>query len=365
VTLSAPTAVELLAAPRGRRLCLELALAAEPGLSAVVFDAERAFHPADGSVAVLRFGEGADEPMPPPAEPAEVRRAIDRIPRAAIEAVLADDAMLLGRLAATVDGARYWQPPDARDALAAVPEVASSLARIAEALAAGGPLGRWSAPFDGSGWRVEFETARSDPHWPGDADAVLAAWGEASAREEAHFAAEATAHPEVLWSGSWWSWPTRLASTSDAVAGTPCGLALVEDDPLWSDALVTPARGTGRVLELDEEAWVGLCREYPQDVSASRRGDWGRTTGRTGAWVLPDWSAVAAEWDAVHLSIAQYLVLAGRPLAVDAERASLIAGWSPGVTAWLRGLVRTTGEPERWRRPDSGEWARVTPPPQP
>ena len=65
--------------------------------------------------------------------------------------------------------------------------------------------------------------------------------------------------------------------------------------------------------------WVALVREYPLDVTdTAKRGDWWRTTGRDGRWAMPDWSAVARDVDAVHLTVAAYLATAGRALPVDA-----------------------------------------------
>ncbi len=60
--------------------------------------------------------------------------------------------------------------------------------------------------------------------------------------------------------------------------------------------------------------WAHLCRTYPLDVTNSRRHDWYRVTGRGGRWLLPDWSRVADDWDAVHLSGWGYLTAATREI---------------------------------------------------
>lgn len=341
------TAAEVLAGPRGRRVCVEVALAADPSLLHVLFHAERAFAPDDGSVVYFSVGEEPGTRLPDPPSPDEAGAALDAVTDAGIRGVLDDDGEVLACLSRSVDAARYWQAPDSRDLLAARPEVRVALARIADHLAASGLLARWSAGFGGRGFLVRFEAEGSRLQSADGAEAVLAAWSEESARADA-------ARPGAPTSGTWWSLPVQLVTTTDAFAGVPCGLALVEDELGWESAAVWPTRGTGRVLELDEVAWGELCRRYPTDVSASRRGDWGRATGRAGAWVLPDWRAVAEDWDAVHLSIAQYLALAGRALTVDAERATLVAGWSPGATVWLRDRVDVAGEPRAWRRPEAG-----------
>lgn len=347
------TAAEVLAGPRGRRVCVEVALSADESLRPVLFWAERAFDPDDGSVVTFSAHDGSPVDPPDPPSPAEVAAAVNAVTDAGIRGVLDDDGEVLACLSRSVDAARYWQAPDSRDLLAARPEVRSALARIADHLAASGLLARWSAGFEGRGFLVRFEGEGSGLRGAGGAEAVLAAWSEAAVREEARARADA-ARPGAPTSGTWWSSPMQLVTTTDAFAGVPCGLALVEDELGWERATVWPTHGAGRVLELDEVAWRELCIRYPMEVSASRRGDWGRTTGRAGAWVLPDWRAVAEDWDAVHLSIAQYLALAGRALPVDAERATLVAGWSPGATVWLRDRVGITGQPQGWRRPDAG-----------
>jgi len=115
----------------------------------------------------------------------------------------------------------------------------------------------------------------------------------------------------------------------------------------------SPDRGRG-VARLDE-----LCRANPLEVTASRRHDWFRTTGRHGAWVIPDWQAVEGEWDAVHLSVAAYLALAGRAIEVDGERASVIAGWSPDTTWWLTEPPTSDVPPQNWHRADpQAPWSR-------
>lgn len=344
-----PTAADLLAAPRGRRLCLEIALAVEPSIVPIVGDAERAY--LGGDVAVLRFGAGSDEPLPPPTGLAEVGRALGGIRREAIDAIVADDAAVLACLAATVDSAMYWQTPDARDELAAQAEVADALVPVAESIQAHGLLARWSDASSDSGWRVEFDADASATLAFRTPDAVLEQWrGETLSGEARARVADAQGRADERTTGTWWSFPTCLPTSSDAFAEVPCGLTLVEDALGWERALVSPTRGAGRVLDLDEETWVELCRRHPVEVTSSRRHDWGRATGREGRWVIPDWSEVAKQWNAVRLSIAQYLVLAGRPLHVDEERASLVAGWGPGVTRWLTDGVRVVGEPELWVR---------------
>jgi hypothetical protein len=119
------------------------------------------------------------------------------------------------------------------------------------------------------------------------------------------------------------------------------------------------------VLELAAPAdWAALAQRHPLEVTASRRHDWWRITGWEGAWVVPDWAAVAEEADAVHLGVDGYLATAGRALPVDVPGAgparTLLAGFDPGATWWLTDALAGLGEPTDWRRDDSGTTWVVT-----
>jgi hypothetical protein len=104
--------------------------------------------------------------------------------------------------------------------------------------------------------------------------------------------------------------------------------------------------------------WTSLCSEFPLDVTASRRHDWFRTTGRDGRWVIPDWERVAEEWDAVHLTVLGYLSGAGRALPVSPDTATVIAGWDPDSTLWLTDVAREwEGPRQSWHRaPHDQSW---------
>ncbi len=70
-------------------------------------------------------------------------------------------------------------------------------------------------------------------------------------------------------------------------------------------------------------------------MTAQKRHDWYRTTGRDGRWVMPDWSRVAEMYGGVHLTVTGYLAAAGTAIDVDDDAASVIAGWAPDETHWL------------------------------
>lgn len=95
--------------------------------------------------------------------------------------------------------------------------------------------------------------------------------------------------------------------------------------------------------------WVDLVARYPLDVDRSRRHDWWRTTGSQGPWLIPDWSAVAADYHGVHLTVLGYLGTAGRALPVG-QGATLLAGWGPDVTYWLADVLDQASSPITWSR---------------
>ncbi|MGN6610041.1 MAG: hypothetical protein ACTHMS_23905 [Jatrophihabitans sp.] len=169
-------------------------------------------------------------------------------------------------------------------------------------------------------------------------------------------------------SGIWWSAPIGIGprTTGLAVEGGPIGLVLVEDWPGWEFARLWPvvAAPSARVLEIDSPAdWTALVDRHPLDVTGSRRFDWNRRTGRAGPWLIPDYAAVAADWDAIHLTVAGYLTTADRPLPVRGG-STLLAGWSPDETAWLTDVLTVAGPPVLWREVD-GEWRPGARPPVP
>lgn len=356
-------AEDLLAGPRGRRLCLEYALACVEFASAmsardaasVVFRAVQAFE-GGGVVSFTRSAvAGSGAVVPPPHPPADAAAAL-----ASIELHGPTSAMLRDALAASVDRAMYWQPPDGADVLCAAEEVVSALrpvaARIADApgsqwWATGVATDdQWTVPWDGGG--------RLSP----DVDGELQLWREQTLADDARARAERPDDPAAPWGGQWWSIPPhRLVRTTRSLAGDgPAGLWFVEDFFGGDEAVATPVDAyPARVIEIDgSEDWAQLCRRHPLDVSASRRQDWYSVTGRDGTWVIPDWAAVAAEADGVHLTVRGYLTAATTLIDVGEGSASVLAGWNPDETFWFRGVAARPADQERWIR-DDGVWSRV------
>jgi GNAT superfamily N-acetyltransferase len=349
------TGADLLSGPRGRRLCLELALMppSEPSEAAeefgnAVFCASYELDPGRGTSRVL-FGPGADEPTPTPS-PAEVARLLDAVPLPRC-----DEATLLSALAVAVESAMYWQPPSGEDVLAATPEVRSALIRVADAVASAVGAAWWGDPVDRrEQWVVTFEDVTGAAPIPEEsARKILDRWLPLQLEEEAVAQRERPVDPAASWSGSWWSRPALgLTNTTRALPGHgPMNLEFVEDRLGWEAATVEQVQVPvdSRVFEIDgPAAWAKLVRRYPLDVSAGRRHDWYSVTGRSGSWTIPDWSAVRHDFDAVHLTIGGYLTTAGRAIPVDEERSTVLAGWGPDSTYWLRDLVRDASTRRDW-----------------
>jgi hypothetical protein len=200
---------------------------------------------------------------------------------------------------------------------------------------------------------------------PGRVGEIVERWRGDQIAEEARAERERPSDPTARWSGTWWSRPLMdLVRTTRSLGDRgPVGLRLVEDALGWESASVervSPDSGA-EVLEIDgPAAWAALCRRFPLDVTASRRHDWYRATGRNGRWVLPDWSQVARHVNAVHLSVEGYLTTAGRALPVDGDSASVLAGWDPDQTFWFSDVHRDPSSREHWVYDrDADDWAPV------
>ena len=336
----------LLSGWRGRRFLLEYAGAFDLPLAGAVMSAGHELDPTRDTTVVSFFGTGHREPEP-------------RVTPEAVASLLSglrlpplDQGTALSALAQAVSVARYWQEPDGEDRLAATPVVRAALERVAAHVAGSASVDWWSAPL-----------ARADQHavtWDGRTQASaatvaerLAWWRAEVVDEERRAQTDRPSDPTAPFSGTWWSAPpSDLTHTLRGLDGHgPAGLRLVEDDMGWERAVThrVEVPAGARVLEVDgPDAWAALCREHPLEVSAQKRHDWYSTTGRVGRWVLPDWAAVAAEHDAVHLTAAAYLAAAGTAIPVDDGVASVIAGWNPDETYWLVDAVRPQGTGTEW-----------------
>lgn len=349
----------LLSGPRGRRLCLELVQRigadspAHEELGTALFYGSYDLEP-EGTVAIVTAGTGRPTPRPT-ATPADVARLLDEL---IIDTP--DPTALLAALDAAVANARYWQEPDGMDVLGAAPEVREALRPIAATVVAAPAAAWWTTPIDLTAqWLVEHP----DRPWrPTEAArTVLSRWREEALADEIRAQHDRPADPREPISGSWWSIPpSTLARTTRFLdPHGPVGLWLLEDDLGRQEGTtrraVVPDGPT--VFEIDGPlAWRELCERYPLEVTADRRHDWYRATGRDGRWCVPDWAGVAADYDAVHLTVAGYLSTAGRAVGVSDDLASVIAGWDPDATWWLSDVTLDEESRRDWRYDQDAGW---------
>lgn len=331
----------LLSGPRGRRLLLAYALESQQvaypenedwHLHRAVGDAAYDLDPGKGrsTVRLGIGGESIDTEAPAADEVADLLNA----------APLAEPthAMLRNALNQSVMSARYYQEPDGEDILAATEPVRSALRRVAMHLEGSSLIDWWNSDLVAEGqawiWWDGHQLSRTESvqkamaHWRGD----TVASNKRAMRER-------PADPTASYSGLWWSPPAMAAVPTSRVLtdGTPAGLWFTEDsgyDTAQSVCFRSP--DDANVLEIrNADDWARLCQQYPLDVSAEKRHDWYRASGRVGSWVIPDWSAVANVVDGVHLTVSGYLAASGVIIPVDEDSASFIAGWSPDETWWF------------------------------
>lgn len=275
---------------------------------------------------------------------------------------------VLNALSHAADFARYWQPPDEEDVLFSHPDVVAALRPIAAATLSSPHLSWWAEPVDLDSQRLVdiFQSHRGWPELPrvlGRPD--LEDWRAKSIASEARFREYNESDPKRNISGAWWSTPAMSGTYSTSRARECVGaleLILEEDSGEKREARVYPVRikSTPTVYEINGPAdWARLVDNYPIAVTASRRYVWYQTTGQYLDWFIPDWPAVARDYDAVHLTMAGYLTTPG--IAIPLTRcsgATVLAGWDPDATWWLRSDILEVGEtPSEWRRSPGEDWA--------
>lgn len=354
----------LLSGPRGRRFLLEYALASELARNPVRAEgtfghaailASRHLEPGNNNTDAV-FGEPMSDTHLVEVIPAAVAERLD-----AVELPDPTPQSLRQALVAAVGNARYWQEPDGEDLLAAVPEMYLGLQRVAQHVAASQLTAWWCTPvYIPAQYSVQWEDA-PPPAIPDDIQAALLAARHRERTEEHAARTERDADPTANWSGEWWSHPpkTMPSSTRLLFDGSPAGLWFVEDHLGWERAnsveLIVPKKAS--VFEIYSAAdWAELCARFPLEVTAQKRHDWYRTTGRTGRWVIPDWVQVAEHYDAVHLQVGAYLAAAGVTIPVNeiTGTASVIAGWNPDETYWFSSHITHSQESTCWMLEDDG-----------
>jgi hypothetical protein len=351
------TADALLAGPRGRSLCVNLL---DDRLAPHGRRARRAWVNALNSVQT-----GRDERC--------ASQLGDCVRIAGVSGVPFEGGALLAGLSAAVDFASYCQEPDAEDrgfarqaACEAMRPVAAAVVAAAARLA---DVHWWTEPVDAARQRcVQFldETPLPEPALTGTTG-LSRAWLADTRADE--LSARDGEDPDAACADQWWSSPehSRLPVTTRELASLGAvGLSMAENWVAQQSARCWPVavRNDARIYEISgPDQWVELVDRYPLDVSRSRRHDWRRATGLSGRWLIPDYAAVAADWSAIHLSVAGYLTTAGIALRADGGAGTVLAGWDPDATWWLNDVLSFTGPAEDWRVASHGpmRWARTMP----
>lgn len=153
----------------------------------------------------------------------------------------------------------------------------------------------------------------------------------------------------------WWTYPFPGAISTTRRVGRLGAMLLAGQEDGFGDtaAVVWPlaVADTARVFEVDSPAaWQALVSAYSRPATASYRHTWA-WTGWNGHWLAPRWSAVARDWDGVHLTVAGYLSTAACPLPVGTAR-TMLAGWNPDQTYWLTDVLTHVGQATAWRNID-------------
>jgi hypothetical protein len=344
------TADALLAGPRGRSLCINLLddrLTAPGG---------RVRHEWADACSSAQHGHASDC----------ARKVSECVQIAELSGTPFDASALMAGLTAAVDLASYWDEPDAEDRGFAADAVAEALRPVADTVVAAVAELRdmhwWAEAIDRSHQRctqfVDKDHPQPEPMLTGAAGLVQA-W-LADTVDDERSAHDRPEDPAARYGGYWWSSPvlSRLPVTTRGLPQLGAvGLALVEDglgQQLARCWRVAPT-DNARVYEIHgPEQWAALVGRYPLDVSRSRRHDWWRTTGWAGRWLIPDYAAVAEDWDAIHVSAAGYLATAGVAVQASDGARTMLAGWDPDATWWLSDVLHipSSSPPEVWREND-------------
>lgn len=269
---------------------------------------------------------------------AELANAVCRVDLNAI-ARHSDPAAFWDALLESVYAARYWQEADDRDLRLEAIEISAILRPVAEAISCAPATQWWNAPVAVD---TQCEVSFDDPLHPRtsepmiDPNRALAVWRAKTVAYELQ-AKERPDDPRAPYAGAWWSTPAdgSLVDTTQSLGrGGPVGLSLVEDSwgPSSAECRALVPQPGASIFEIDgPDHWIELVRRYPLAVPLSRRHDWWRVTGQDLRWAIPDYVAVAGDYDGVHLSVIGYLSTAGRALDAGAFQ-TVLAGWNPDQT---------------------------------
>lgn len=227
-----------------------------------------------------------------------------------------------------------------------------------------------SVPEDGSAWQTPPELPRRQPVDPagtrlaavaGDSVALLAEvaatvadwqWSsERRARSSALVSDAVALEPMarlLARAGTehgWWKPLNRDAQQRLAVEHAAVGPGDPDGDVTAPSGAYETSADVGGVP--GEAFWDwdgGLVERYPGVPSYERGRRWHAMWDLPDLPVVtPDWQAVAADWDGVHLTVGGWLTARSRPVVLGAAY-TLLEGWETERTVWLN---RVTGSPRR------------------
>jgi hypothetical protein len=167
---------------------------------------------------------------------------------------------------------------------------------------------------------------------------------------------------------NWWSAPdfASLTWTTSPAGDIPAAAFGHFIDTLWpfEEIGVTvwslEVAPDARVLEITEPAgWQRLVDRFPRDVTGTHDGEWRYWGGVPGPWRLPDWELVMEHYDGVHVTVGGYLAACGLALPVN-DGYTMLTGWIPGATLWLRDVTVASRPLGRWQGdPQQVTWDEV------
>jgi hypothetical protein len=335
---------DLLAGPRGRELCARMA-----GIDVVELDVQLG-PPQSWSVFVA-------DPAAAGQGPAADEGAVSDSDEPAVVAVDPGDELFgVRELAEVAEGASYWGgvPADADplDDPVLKPAIRAMAARLARAEG----CRWWWSDIDRSAQDYVQWAARTEPAPVlGQAADMLRNVGLKDDEREASMNKYLRRPAGKGPGGQWWTHPFPGAISTTRRVGRLGALLLAGQEDGFGDteAVVWPlaVADTARIFEVDSpRAWQALVSAYPRPATASYRHTWA-WTGWNGDWLAPRWSAVARDWDGVHLTVAGYLSTAGCPLPVGTAR-TMLAGWNPDQTYWLTDVLTHAGQAQAWHNVD-------------
>jgi hypothetical protein len=283
------------------------------------------------------------------------------------EHVAGDELGLLADLAGTTLTFGFHGGDEAVWGLTAL--AAQELRPVAEALVSARGAATWWEPAAPADQRFLHWDGFPRPAGPAVEQAVRDGMRAERARnEEGLRQRRPRVSPGTRIGAHWWSAPdfAELTWTTSAAGDIPATAFGHFIDTLWPfeetgvtvwSLTIAPA---ARVLEITgPAAWQALVARFPRDVTGTHDGEWRYWGGVPGPWRLPDWELVMEHYDGVHVTAGGFLSSCGLALPVG-DGYTMLAGWIPGATLWLRDMAAVSRPLGRWRgHPQNVGWDEV------